>query len=233
MSLRALILAWRDLLHPRILSVVLAGTGLTLALLVAVQALVFWAIRWFSPETVTLPWLGQVPLGSYLSWGSILLLPVMAVFLMAPVAAAFSGLFAERVAVAVEETHYPDQRGQPLDFWDGLLESLAVTGAVVLVGLGTMLLTPFLGPLAPLVWFTANGWLLGREFFQMAARRHLPRERAAEMHRALNLRVTALGVMIAVLLVVPVLNIAVPVLAAAGFTHLFQLSRTSFPDRRG
>ena len=44
---------------------------------------------------------------------------------------------------------------------------------------------PFLGPLAPVLFYGANGWLLGREFFQMAARRAHPRGGgAADLRRA-------------------------------------------------
>ena len=43
--LRALVLAWRDLLRPRILGVVALGVGLTLLLFVALQAAAFWAGR--------------------------------------------------------------------------------------------------------------------------------------------------------------------------------------------
>lgn len=224
MSLRALILAWQDLLRPRILGVVVKGIGLTLALFVALQGVIFWAIRLFTPE-ISLPWVGPVAVGGWLSWGSLALLPVMGIFLMTPVAAAFSGLFAERVAMQVEDIHYPDRRGQPLDFWDGVLESLALLGLILLVGIGSLLLTPVLGPLAPLLFYGANGWLLGREFFQMTARMHLSEARATALRRDLSMQITGLGVMIAFLLTIPVVNIVVPVLAAAGFTHLFHLSQ--------
>lgn len=233
MMVRALTLAWGDLLRPRIFGVVLLGVLLTIALLVALQLGAFWAIRWLAPETITLPLIGTVALGGTLSWGSLALLPVMGFFLMAPVAAAFSGLFAERVAEIVEEVHYPARRGAPLDFWDGVLESLAVMGAALAIMVVSLVLTPFLGPLAPVLFYGANGWLLGREFFSMAARRHLGAESAEALRRRLSFHVTGLGVMIAFLLSIPVLNIVVPVLAAAGFTHLFQLSQTSASDRRG
>ncbi|MDF3607424.1 EI24 domain-containing protein [Paracoccus sp. DMF-8] len=233
MSLRALISAWQDLLRPRILGLVLTGVGLTLVLFVALQAVIFWAIRWFAPEAITLPWIGPVSVSGWLSWGSLALFPVMGFFLMAPVAAAFSGLFAERVATQVEAIRNPHHRGQPLDFWDGVLESLALLGLILLVGIGSLLLTPVLGPLAPLLFYSANGWLLGREFFQMSARMHLAEERATALRRDLSMQVTGLGVLIAFLLTVPVLNIVVPVLAAAGFTHLYHLSRISRSDRRG
>lgn len=218
---RAMALGWMDLLRPRILSLALMGIGLTIVLFVALQSALFWAIRSFVPGDLTLPWIGTLDVGSALSWGSLALFPLMGFFLMAPVAAGFAGLFAERVADAVEEIHYPARRGAALDFMDGLLESAAVMLAVLAVAVLSLFLTPFLGPLAPLLFFGANGWLLGREFFQMAARRHLEEPQATALRKANAGRVTGAGVLVALALAVPVVNIAVPLLAASAFTHLF------------
>ncbi|KGJ04559.1 Uncharacterized protein involved in cysteine biosynthesis [Paracoccus halophilus] len=226
---RALFLAWGDLLRPRIFGVIALGIGLTLLLFAALQAGAFWTIRLAAPETLTLPWIGTVTIAPALSWGSLVLFPLMSIFLMVPVAAGFAGLFAERVADAVEQIHYPEARGLPVAFWDGLWESLAVMGAVIAVTLITLILTPFLGPLASVLYFAGNGWLLGREFFQMAARRHLHEPQATELRRRLSTPVTLLGIAIAILLTVPVLNLIGPVMAAAGFTHLFHLSRRRAP----
>ncbi|WP_207101195.1 EI24 domain-containing protein [Paracoccus shandongensis] len=231
--LRALTLAWLDLLRPRILRLALMGVGLTILLFVLLQAAVFWAVRSFVPGGFSLPWIGTLDVGSVLSWGSLALFPLMGFFLMAPVAAGFAGLFAEQVADAVEEIHYPALRGKSLDFWDGLLESLAVVAAVLVVAVLSLVLTPFLGPVAPLLLFGANGWLLGREFFQMAARRHMDEPQATALRRANSARVTLAGVLVAVALVVPVVNIAVPLLAAAAFTHLFHgVSGSAGPGSR-
>lgn len=230
---RALTLAWLDLLRPRIFSLALMGMGLTVLLFVALQTGIFWAIRRLVPGDLVLPWIGTLDVGAALSWGSLALFPVMGFFLMAPVAAGFAGLFAERVAEVVEEMHYPDRRGSSVDFLDGLLESVAVVLAVLAVAGLSLLATPFLGPLAPVLLFGANGWLLGREFFQMAARRHMDEPHATALRRANAGRVTLAGVMVAVALVIPVVNIAVPLLAAAAFTHLFHgLSGTSGQDWR-
>lgn len=231
--LRALTLGWLDLLRPRILRLALLGIGLTILLFVVLQSVVFWAIRSLVSGAVPLPWGGTLDVGSTLSWGSLALFPLMGLFLMAPVAAGFAGLFAEQVADAVEEIHYPRRRGASLDFLDGLLESLAIIAAVLVVAVLTLLLTPVLGPLAPVLLFGANGWLLGREFFQMAARRHMDEPRATALRRANAGRVLLAGVLVAVALVIPVVNIAVPLLAAAAFTHLFHLvSETGDPDWR-
>lgn len=233
MSFHALLLAIGDLFRPRVFRVVIWGVLLTILLFFVLQAGVFYAIRIFAPETVTLPWIGPIAIGGALSWGSLALLPVMGFFLMAPVAAAFSGIFADQVAEAVETDHYPQNIGQPVDMWDGILDGFAIMLAVIAVGLVTLILSPFLGPLAPVLFYGANGWLLGREFFQMAARRHLLPEAATELRKRRAGFATALGVMIALLLTVPVLNIVIPTLAAAGFTHLYHLNRRSAEDPRG
>ncbi|WP_134678765.1 EI24 domain-containing protein [Paracoccus ravus] len=225
MVLTSLTRAWGDLFRTRIFGVLVLGVALTLLLFVLLQAGAFWAIRAFSPETLTLPWIGTLPLGNALSWGSLLLFPLMSIFLMAPVTAGFAGLFAERVAEVVEEIHYPGAKGLPVPFWDGLRESVAIMGAVLLVSILSLALTPFLGPLSPVLFYLGNGWLLGREFLQMAAQRHLHPQQASAERRRMGRQATMLGVLIALLLSVPFLNIVVPVLAAAGFTHLFHLGQ--------
>ncbi|MBD9525712.1 MULTISPECIES: EI24 domain-containing protein [Paracoccus] len=224
MVLTALTRAWGDLLRPRIFGVVVLGVALTLVLFVALQAAAFWAVRLFAPETLSLPWIGEVTLGPALSWGTLLLFPIMSIFLMAPVTAGFAGLFAERVADAVEETHYPGIKGLPVNFMDGLWESLAVMGAVIGVTLLTLVLTPFIGPFASILFYLANGWLLGREFFQMAARRHLHAPQANALRQRMLRQSTTLGVLLTLLVTIPFVNVLVPVLAAAGFTHLYHLS---------
>ena len=221
-AFRALALGILDLFRPRIFAVVATGVALTLGLFIALQVLAFWALRAWGPESISLPWLGSVPIGEALSWGSLALFPLMSLFLAAPVAASFAGLFSEQVSERVEAAHlYP--RGRGLGFLEGLSDSLVVLGAVVLVSIAVLVVTPFVGPLAPVLFYGANGWLLGREFFHMAARRHLPAEGADALRRDRGGAVTALGIGIALLLTVPLLNIVVPVLAAAAYTHLFHI----------
>jgi CysZ protein len=221
--LQALMRGWGDLLRPRVLRLVAMGIGLTILLFIALQAGVFWLIRLFAPDSFSLPWIGPVEIGHALSWSSLALFPIMGFFLMAPVAAAFAGLFTENVAEAVEDIHYPGRRGKGLDFMDGVLESLAVMAAVLGVAILSLILTPFLGPIAPIILYAANGWLLGREFFQMAARRHLPEDQASALRKSNSGRITMAGALVAVALTIPLVNIAVPLLAAACFTHLFHL----------
>ncbi len=218
--IRALFLGWTDLLRPRIFGVLAKGIGFTILIFLSLQAAAFFALRAFAPESLALPFGGHIPLASILSWGSLALLPLMGFFLMAPVAAGFSGLYAETVADTVEDIHYPARPGTAMDFFESIPGALGILGATLLVAILTLILTPFIGPLAPVLFYGANGWLLGREFFQMAARRHMDAGPAAALRQRNAAAVVLTGIAIAFLLTVPLLNIAVPVVAAAAFTHL-------------
>ena len=89
------------------------------------------------------------------------------------------------------------------------------------VNLLALLAYLILAPLAPLIFWGVNGVLLGREYAQMVALRRLPRAEANAFRRRNRFSIWALGVIMAVPLTVPVLNLLVPVIGAAAFTHLY------------
>jgi uncharacterized protein involved in cysteine biosynthesis len=76
-----------------------------------------------------------------------------------------------------------------------------------------------LPPAAPLVFWAVNGFLLGREYFQLVALRRLRPEAAAELRRRHAGRIWLAGTAMAVPLSVPVVNLLVPILGVAVFTH--------------
>lgn len=227
MILTAIARALGDLRRPGVFSVILIGILFSLALLIGLQAAITLGLRAWGPDHLTLPWIGEIGLTGILGWSSLLLFPLMSFFLMVPVAALFAGLFTDRVARAVETAHYPHAMGRDVPFRAGLIEGLAVLAAVVLVGIVTLILTPFVGPLAPVLFYLGNGWLLGREFFAAAAARHMPPAEGKALRQSRATQVTIAGVLLALLLTVPVLNIAIPVIATATFTHLFHLIRAA------
>ena len=98
----------------------------------------------------------------------------------------------------------------------------------MLVGLNILmfLFYPFLLIFAVPVHFAMNGYLLGREYYQMVAMRRLGRAEARKSFKQNRLTVWIAGCLMAVPLAIPVVNLIVPILGAATFTHLFhQLSR--------
>lgn len=208
---------------PRFLRVVAMGLGLSLLLLIAVYAGVVTLIGWFVPDSVTLPWIGAVSgVDALLSVGSIFMMIGVSVFLMVPVAALFSGLFLESVADAVEDRHYP---GLPetagLSLGESLKEALGFFGLLVVANLLALMFYLFAGPLAPLVFWAVNGFLLGREYFTLVAQRRLGRAQAAALRARFGTQIWLAGALMSVPLSVPVLNLIVPVLGVATFTHMF------------
>ena len=202
---------------------VLLGVGLTLALLVALYALMIAAIQWLVPETTDLPLLGPVGgLDTLLSIGSIFLMLLASVFLMVPVASAFTGIFLEDVVDAVEDRHYPtlpDARPQTLS--EGLIGAVNFFGIALGANLIALFLWPFAGPLVPVLFWGLNGYLLGREYFTLVAQRRVGRVQARALWRANKARIWGAGVLMAAPLSVPVLNLLIPVFGVATFAHLF------------
>jgi CysZ protein len=219
---------------PRFRSVLWRGIGLTIVLLVVSFVLLVGAIRRFVPDEVTLPWIGPVGgIDTALSLGSVPLILLASVFLMVPVASAFTGFFLEDVADAVEDRHYPTLPvPTPVPFLTMLLESARFFVVLVLVNLLALAVYPFAGPFAPLLFWAVNGYLLGREYFTMVAIRRLGRDGAQALRRRHGAEIWLAGTLMAAPLTVPLVNLLVPVLGAATFTHLFHRLMAQAPSRR-
>ncbi len=199
------------------------GIGLSLLLLFGIYAAVLGVISWFAPETVTMPWIGPVNwVDNLISGASILLMLAASVFLMVPVAAVFTSLFLDGVADAVEARHYPGVGPvAPVNWGEALKDSARFLGILVLANLAALVLYLMLPPAAPLIFWALNGYLLGREYFQLVAMRHLGRDQAKQLWRANSGQVWLAGAMMALPLSIPLVNLLVPILGAATFTHLF------------
>jgi uncharacterized protein involved in cysteine biosynthesis len=199
------------------------GVLLALALLFAVYILFVQVIWWLAPETVDLPLIGPVSgVETFLGWASLVLMIGLSVFLMVPVASAFTGIFLEDVADAVEDRHYPAlPPAAPLSLAEGLRQSVNFLGVVILVNLGALFLYPFLGPGSPLVFWAVNGFLLGREYFSLVALRRLPPSEVKAMRRRNRWTLWAAGTLMTAPLSLPILNLVIPVLGVATFTHLY------------
>lgn len=203
------------------------GVGLSLLLLFGVYALLVTGINLFTPEVVTLPWVGEITfLKSIFSWASIFLMIGLSMFLMIPVASAFTGLFLDEVAEAVEDRHYPSLAPAPSQpFSDIAIDTVNFLGLIVGLNVVGLIVFPFFGPLAPALFLGLNGFLLGREYFQMAAMRRLGRIEGRRLLNNNRSEIWLAGALMALPLLVPLLNLFVPVLAAATFTHMFQRLR--------
>ena len=211
---------WDD---PRFRRAVWLGLALAVALLVGMYALLLMVVQIFTPDSLTLPWVGEVDgLTTLVSVASIALMLVLSVFLMVPVASACSRLFLDDVADAVEARHYPALPPAPrARFWPALVDSLRYFGVLVALNLVGLIVAIFSAGVGMVVLWAINGYLLSREYFTMIALRRMDPAAAAAMRRANGGRLWVAGVLMAIPLSIPILNLVMPVVGAATFTHLF------------
>lgn len=203
--------ALADMFSAPFRAVLLKSLGLTLLLLV----LAIVAIEIVFGVLVTLPGWAETAIQIVGGLG----LVIASVFLVGPIAALIAGLHVDAIAATVERTHYPgDPPGKELGVVDGLGVSLKFGLAVVAANIVALLLL-----LVPLVniaaFFLANGYLLGREFFELAAMRHMPPAEASAFRRANRLRVLLSGMLIALLVSIPLANLLTPLFATAFMMH--------------
>lgn len=207
--------------------VLFLGVGLTLALLIAAYAGVLWLIQATVGDTTVLPLIGEVTwVGDLLSGASFLLMVVLSVFLMVPVASAITSLFLDEVAAAVEDRHYPELpavAGVP--FGEALKDTVNFLGIIILANTLALLLYALFTPFALFIFWGLNGYLLGMEYFTLAAIRREGRAGAIKLRRKNRLTIWAAGVLMAMPLSVPVVNLLIPILGAATFTHIYHAIR--------
>jgi CysZ protein len=148
---------------------------------------------------------------------------VLAFLLGAPVAAIFASLYLGRVASVIEKKYYAGDVPAPgAPVFASLMIALRLLAWIVVVSLALLpvdVALPIVGSLAALV---ANGWLLGREYFELAALRHLPRDKVDAMRKRHGAGILGAGLVIAALAEIPVVNFVAPLFGAAFMVHVFK-----------
>ena len=231
MILQAFFLAIAQIGDRPFRKVLMLGVLLTFALLVAATVGLLWLVQTYFGDGITLPWIGEVQwVDSLFSATSILVMLFLSIFLMVPVASAITSFFLDEIAQAVEDRHYPQlPEARNVPFAEALSDSVAFLGVLIVANLLGLivylifLVTAVLAPFAPFVFYALNGYLLGREYFTLVAIRRIGRKEATRMRKKYGSTVFLAGVLMMVPLTVPVVNLLVPVLGAATFTHLFQM----------
>ncbi|MEL7154450.1 MAG: EI24 domain-containing protein [Pseudomonadota bacterium] len=207
----------------RFLGVLLKALALTIALLGAMTVGAGWLAS-FIPTDLGEWWLiGQVEIPieglQTLAVGAVL---VASIFLMIPVAAMFVSLFLDQIADAVEARHYPNlpeprRSGMVEDIGHSIRFLFTLIGLNLLAGIFALILFP----LAAFIFLGLNGYLLGREYFELVAARHLPAREAAALRKQNFWRTWLAGILMVIPLVIPIMNLIVPVLGVATITHQF------------
>jgi CysZ protein len=206
--------AFQQLFTPSFRAILFRCIAYTVALL----AVLIVAAEWSFAHFVTLPnWLEKT-----IEWLGGLALVAGSIFLIPPVTSLIAGLYLDDIAAEVERVYYPaDPPGRELPVAQSVGIALKFFLVVLLVNLLVLflLLVPGVNLVA---FYLGNGYLLGREYFELAAMRHLPAAEARELRRANRGLVFLCGVVIAGLASVPILNLLTPLFATAFMVHIYK-----------
>ena len=226
--LDAAVKALGQMFTPPFRTVLWKSIGLAILLLIMFGVGLQRLIAWFAAEGahylegVTGPGM-QTPL-HLLLWILVFLsglgLFAAAIFLMPVVTAFVASFFSDEIAAEVEHAHYAaDPSGVPVPVWTAGLEGLKTALLALLVYLVAVPFLLFAG-FGFLIFFVANSYLLGREYFLLAAMRFHSVEEAKALRKRHHGTVVLAGAFIAAFVSIPILNLATPLFGMAFMTHM-------------
>ena len=233
--LSAYLAALRQLADPPIRRVIWRVAAWTAAVYLALGFALWTLFAGFDPSMavafITIGWLNAA-----LVWilgfvvGILGIFVFFAVFwiLFVAIVQFISGFYLEDVATAVEARHFAGlPPASPPPVGDTIFAALRFFAT--LVGLNLLALPFYLIPLFGLVvFYIVNGYLLGREYFDMVAMRRLDAVAARALRRGERGQVFVAGLIATIMLSIPVLNLIAPIVATAAMVHLFE----AMPGRR-
>ncbi len=154
---------------------------------------------------------------------------VLTWLLFPAVVSAVTAVLLDAVVRAVEARHYPHLPEAPgAGMAATVLTAAKFLGALVVLNTAALLFL-FVPPVFPFVFYAVNGYLLGREYFELVALRRAGNAETRALRKAHRGQLFLAGLVIALLLTVPVVNLLAPVTATAVMVHLFELWRTRGP----
>lgn len=143
-----------------------------------------------------------------------------ALFLMPSITALVGSLFVDEAAEAVERQYYPaEPEGRSLPFFRALIEGTKIALLSLFVYFFALPFVLFAG-FGLVILFLANAYLLGREYFELAAMRFRPPLEAKAMRKANATYVFLAGMVIALFVSIPIVNLATPIFAMAFMVHI-------------
>ena len=199
-----------------LLSIVIIGIVLQRLLSALAESGASWAEQTagFAPHALwsALAWLLSIMAGLGIITGALFLMPAVTAFV--------GSFFVDEVAEAVEREHYPaEPAGHALPLFRALIEGVKFAALALVVYLCALPFVLFAG-LGLIILFLANAYLLGREYFELAAMRFRPPAEAKAMRKSNRGYIFLAGMLIALFVSIPLVNLATPIFAMAFMVHI-------------
>jgi CysZ protein len=200
--------SFADILSPPFRRVMLKSLGLTILVLV---------VGGYALDRVALSFV-HAPSGWIATAISVLIglgLIVGLIVLAAPTTSLVASFYLDEIADLVEREVDPaGPPGRPAPMLDSMFYALRFAGLSLLVMLVALVLL-FVPGIGLIAWIAANAYLLGREYFELAAMRFRAPAEAQAMRRHFAGRVYFAGLFIAGFVSIPLLNLFTPLFATA------------------
>jgi len=239
--------ALSQMLSPPMRSILWRSIGLALVLItvlaIGLQRVLSWFAtygeRWaeamlgpsFHTPLDILAWILSIAAGLGVVFGGIMLMPA--------ITSLVASIFVDDVAEHVERAYYPAERpGQALPVALAITEGVKTALLTILVYLLALPFV-FVAGAGFLAFFIATAWLLGREYFELAAMRYRSPAEAKAMRREFGGTIFSAGLIIAAFVSIPVVNLATPIFGMALMVHMHKRLSGSRPglidprDKRG
>jgi uncharacterized protein involved in cysteine biosynthesis len=206
---------WKSIALALVLIVALATALQRLLSWLATSGMV-WAEATLGPDYHTplnvLSWIVSIAAGFGIVFG--------AIFLMPAITSLVASVFVDDVADVVEREHYPAEKpGTALPYGVAITEGIKFALLTIVVYLIALPFVFFAG-LGFLAFFIATAWLLGRQYFEMAAMRFRSVDDAKAMRKANAATVFTAGLLIAAFVSIPIVNLATPLFGMALMVHM-------------
>jgi CysZ protein len=226
--LDAAVKALSQMLSPPMRSILWRSIGLGLVLIVVLAIGLQRLLSWFAtsgegwagamlgPGFQTplniLAWIVSIAAGLGVVFGAVLLMPA--------ITSLVASVFVDEAADHVEREYYPaEPPGTALPLGLAMTEGVKTALLTVLIYLVALPFV-FVAGAGFIAFFIATAWLLGREYFELAAMRFRPPEEAKAMRRDNAAIVFTAGLIIAAFVSIPIVNLATPLFGMAFMVHM-------------
>jgi uncharacterized protein involved in cysteine biosynthesis len=214
--LEALHMAFEDALAPEQRRAIGISLGLALALLAGLWFGADWALS--HARVAGIFWLDMLIdiagglAALLLAW---MLFPALSMLIL--------GFFLDGVVAAIEKRRYPGLGPiRRVGIAAGLKSGIRLMLLALILNLLALPLYLTLPAINFFIYYLLNGYLVGREYFELVALRRVDGGAARAMWRRHRGRLLLAGIVIVFLLSVPLIDLVAPVMAAAFMLHVFE-----------
>jgi CysZ protein len=207
-----------DLLEPDIRTILFKTVILSLFSIIMI---VYMCWTLFNTHQVFDIWL----LGPILSWAWGLLALIFGALLLPPITIIIGSIYSDSIVDHIEKKYYPSRLGMrqiklsELGF--SISKNFCITITVNILLAPLYLIGTFFPIISFLIFYSVNGYLIGKELFETVASRHLEMKDRYLLKKQNNSKVIIGGIIMVGISTIPILNLVAAVLGIVFMTHFF------------